>query len=380
MKVIEIIRESRPLDEGGTSTLERIIQRILGRGAERDQLVIDIAKRLAERSRYSGDATIFTAKTTATELGPKAREMIKNEPTILNDALELANKVKNPSIWDKLLGRTGTEAIEKAEAKLAKGAPSWWWTVIKWGGFASAWAGYVNQMNYADEMLAAGTIPPEAQGYTDIKEWYADYQKDAIGLLIGKIAAVYIAGGIAKIPTAILGNMVRIIPFGVGEGLSTWILKAGGAAAGIAKLATILGVSTEVGSDMLATLLVSTGLGQGIGGGFGTGIPAWFTEKVRAAHNWAAEKVPFLKDLTNALDHVVTNVTGLGKIDKPTTTPGTGGQDTKPGKQLGGYYPGMDQIIDPNTGKAPVGKWVPNPSAPGYMMNTVTGDIRYGNQ
>ena len=140
MKITEIIAENQV--ESVDSIIARGLKaplKAIGKffGSDRSQLVKHLADNLAARGKWAGAATPAEAYKLAKQAGPVAQKLAKSDPQILADAAREANKVRDPSLWNKI---TGASKGASAAGKIGKGGFALAYTGLSWG--LQAWGLY----------------------------------------------------------------------------------------------------------------------------------------------------------------------------------------------------------------------------------------------
>jgi len=194
MKIYEIISENQTEGVDGIVTrLAKLPFKSIGKAfnSERSQLVAKLADRLALQGRYAGAATPREALKAAKRLGPVANKMVRDDPQILADAAREANKVRNPSLWNKMTGASrgasstaaGGEKFFTAYNVAAKGLMAW--------GLYELWApplsDYWTSMDNAKANLDSGKWT---------KENYRHEENKQLSTLIGRLGAALLITGV----------------------------------------------------------------------------------------------------------------------------------------------------------------------------------------
>jgi hypothetical protein len=365
MKVIEIIRESRLLNEDRATAISKILNKIFS--GTRADLVRDISIVLAGKGKYAGTATAREAYAVAKDLGPKARQMVRQDATILSDAAKEANQsVRDPSWWDRMLGRTekpllprDVERAEKAATKAnggvsggtgkaGVGVGTWLSrgvTLTTWGLTAAAmvmpWNDFAENMDAADEWLAAGKVPPGTPAGMSVQEWYDAYKQEQRNVLTGKWAIAIAGGAISRMPLGILSGIASKI------GLT-----------GTAKVIT--GFSQVAQAGFMAWLLTADG-------------SKWVAEL------FASELVGgVISPVVNAGVDVIQAIGGnrppTADTKPPTNQPDAGAKTDQDATSSGNANGQQSLSAGKKTGYNNRANWKKDPDAPGYMYNFVTGD------
>jgi hypothetical protein len=183
MKILDII-ESRA----------GIAARLLGKFGSRAELVDKLAADMAARGKFAGPATNQEAYSLAKEYGPRARELVKNDSTILSDAVKQANKARDPSALAKLTGKTAPKATA-VRLKI-----SGWKSIGKAGLLAiqgyGLYEGFVVPWNDFTAHMEAAEAKVEAKEWTEENYNYSLNQE--LSILVGKWATQIMLGTFAK--------------------------------------------------------------------------------------------------------------------------------------------------------------------------------------
>jgi hypothetical protein len=258
MRIHEIITENQT--EGVDSLVTRLAKaplKAIGKffGSDRDELVTTIADYLARRGKWKGAATPAEAYKIAKGLGPAAQQLVKNDPQILADAARQANKVRNPSVWDKLTGAS-KRTPNSANVAAIKGSMA---TI---GGWADALRKvYIGAM-LVEPLLAYYDIMQDAQKLLDSGQVTADnfekYHRREIAVLIGKWTSIIVVNWALQKPGKWLG-----LVFGVfSKTLGSFFTNIVGKGAGLAAVAVV--TDKAVAQD-IANFMASSIFGQAVG-------------------------------------------------------------------------------------------------------------------
>lgn len=201
MKIHEIISENQT--EGADGILKLAAKapfKAIGKffGSSRSELVAKIADRLAIKGKWAGAATPAEAYAAAKRLGPVAQKLVKDDPQILADATRAANKVRAPSLWNKLTGAS-------------KSASS---TAAKTGGFAIAYKGLLLGLQgwglyemWAPPLKDYWESMDNAKANLDSGAWsienYHHEENKQLSTLIGRLGAALL---ITSVPALIINN------------------------------------------------------------------------------------------------------------------------------------------------------------------------------
>jgi hypothetical protein len=201
MKIHEIISENQT--EGADGILKLAAKaplKAIGKffGSSRSELVAKIADRLAIKGKWAGAATPAEAYAAAKRLGPVAQKLVRDDPQILADATRAANKVRAPSLWNKLTGAS-------------KGASS---TAAKTGGFAIAYKGLLLGLQgwglyemWAPPLQDYWESMDNAKANLDSGAWnienYHHEENKQLSTLIGRLGAALL---ITSVPALLINN------------------------------------------------------------------------------------------------------------------------------------------------------------------------------
>jgi hypothetical protein len=203
MKIYEIISENQ--NEGADGILKLVAKapfKAIGKffGSSRSELVIKLADELASRGKWAGAATPAEAYKLAKGLGPVAQKLVKSDPQILADAARQANKVRAPSLWNKL---TGASKLPAAGEEVAKR-----------GGFALAYKGLTAGLTawglyemWAPPLQDYWESMDNAKANLDSGSWsienYHHEENKQLSTLIGRLGAALL---ITSVPAMMLNN------------------------------------------------------------------------------------------------------------------------------------------------------------------------------
>jgi len=203
MKIHEIISENQT--EGVDSLVTRLAKaplKAIGKffGSSRSELVVKLADELAARGKWAGAATPAEAYKLAKGLGPVAQKLVKSDPQILADAARQANKVRAPSLWNKLTGASKLPAAGEEVAKrggfamayngLVAGLTAWGWYEM----WAPPLQDYWESMDNAKANLDSGAWTIENYHHEENKQ---------LSTLIGRLGAALL---ITSVPAMLLNN------------------------------------------------------------------------------------------------------------------------------------------------------------------------------
>ena len=391
MKITEIIAENQV--ESVDSIIARGLKapfKAIGKffGSDRSQLVKHLADNLAARGRWAGAATPAEAYKLAKQAGPVAQKLAKSDPQILADAAREANKVRDPSLWNKITGASkgASAATDVAAGKIGKGGFALAYTGLSWGlqawGLYEMWApplkDYWESMDIAKANLDSGAWTIENYHHEENKQ---------LSTLIGRLGAALL---ITSVPALMVNNKITRALLG----------KYIGGFVGLATPAAVIYFRKWLNRDDNADNIAAVMMNDYIAGNaevMGTPIPGLgsLAAKAKQAIMGDVEADPSkATDGKNKQDTSPTGTTTTGKTS--TNTPGkqdidsTAGTGTASGNSTG-TKPGVDPknpdgsptsspYITPKGRKMysndplalrnyDITGWVRKPGQPGWIMN-----------
>jgi hypothetical protein len=203
MKIHEIISENQT--EGVDNLVVRGLKaplKAIGKffGSDRSQLVKMLANDLAARGKWAGAATPKEAYKLAKDAGPIAHRLVKSDPQILADAAREANKVRAPSLWNKITGASKGSSAVNAAGKSGLAGKAWQAGVygLQAWGLYEMWApplqDYYESMDIAKANLDSGAWN---------KENYHNEENKQLSALIGRLGAALL---ITSVPALLINN------------------------------------------------------------------------------------------------------------------------------------------------------------------------------
>ena len=258
MRIHEIIAENQT--EGVDSLVTSLAKaplKAIGKffGSDRDELVTTLADYLARRGKWKGAATPAEAYKIAKGLGPAAQQLVKNDPQILADAARQANKIRNPSVWDKLTGAS-KRTSNSANVVAIKGSMA---TI---GGWANALKNVYLGYLFVEPLLAYYKNMQDAQKLLDTGQETPDnfekYHRREIAVLIGKWTSIMVVNWAAQKPGKWLGIFFGVFSKTLGSFFTNIIGKGAG-------LAAVTVITDKAVAQEIANFMASSIFGQAVG-------------------------------------------------------------------------------------------------------------------
>lgn len=352
MKIYDIITEDQNIEEN-KGRLAAMALKGLGKlfGGNRAELVKDVSKQLAAKGKWAGPATPAEVTKALKQLGPEATKMAKADPSIVDDIVKNANKVRSPGVLSKAV--SGATNAGKVAAQTTSVATNYATNVLKFALPASYYYMFWEPLSmYLDNVAAAETYVNSGGPDSITEKDFEAYRQREMNALIGKWAMLWGTGKLVKMPFGAVtklfgslspkvGGILKAMTPGVQAYFMQWVNKPEN--------------SKEIAEFMASPLVQAVGLGA-----LGTNIE----DKIRGI-------LPFAKEYEkaqNALEPGAQDSTG--QQTQPDTK--DAGQGAKPSEPAQKTEPQQDKP----TKKDPA-EWMYH--SPGFVQNKRTGEIDYAN-
>lgn len=348
MKIYDIITEDQNVDEN-VGRLGALALKGLGKifGGNRAELVKDLSTQLASKGKWAGPATNAEAAKALKQLGPEAVKMAKADPSIIDDIVKNANKVRSPGVFSK--AASGAKTAGKITAQTTSAVTNYTTNILKFALPATYYYMFWEPLSlYLDNVAAAESYVNSGGPDSITEKDFEAYRQREMNALIGKWAMLWATGKLVKIPfgavTKLFGSLspkagaiLKTMTPGVQAYFMQWVNKPEN--------------SKDIAEFMASPLAQAVGLGA---------IGVNIEDKIRSILPFAREY-----EQKSASEPQATDKQPAGEKEEPAA-----GQGAKPSEPVATSNKPAEKPA-----KKDPSEWMYH--SPGFVQNRKTGEIDY---